>query len=272
MRPTDSAGTGWHGRSLAPSEFAGDDGSADPALAEALAAFDRTERGLDGAASSPEPARLLAGAHQRVTAALGAARLLVPVVALPAGAEPSTPHGERHDRPHGSADAAQMALTTLRGPDGSLAVPAFTSLQALAAWRPDARPVPVSAQRLALAAVAEGATRVVIDPAGPLPYQLERPQLWALGQGQGWVPPEQDEQVRVAVDRVLAAADPQRLVRRTRLLPRPPAGLELALGLPGGLPQPTLQALTSAVADAAGADPVLTQRLDGLSLRLVPLD
>ena len=68
----DSAGVPWHGRSLAPQPFAGDDGEPDPALVAALAG--RTPGGATAA---------------DVVAALARARVLVPVVAAPRPSEPA---------------------------------------------------------------------------------------------------------------------------------------------------------------------------------------
>ena len=61
----------------------------------------------------------------------------------------------------------EMALPVMIGTDGRRALPAFTSVAALAAWDPAARPVPVPAHRAAQGAVQEGCAFLVVDPAGP---------------------------------------------------------------------------------------------------------
>ena len=43
---------------------------------------------------------------------------------------------------------AEMSLPTLIGHDGRAAIPAFTSLEAMARWRPTARPVPAQASQV----------------------------------------------------------------------------------------------------------------------------
>ena len=73
------------------------------------------------------------------------ARVLVPVVALPAAGE------------------AEMAVPALVDADGARALPLFTSYAALRAWRPDARPVPMSGARALAGARAEGYDAVVVD-------------------------------------------------------------------------------------------------------------
>ncbi|MFT4263181.1 MAG: SseB family protein, partial [Nocardioides sp.] len=125
-------------RELASPAFPDDDGAADEALVAALAS-------RDGYA---------------VMAALTGARLLVPVVAV-LGELAIDEHGRAHDK------TADMATVLVTGADGRTALLAFTSLATLHAWRPDARPVPVSARDAARAALQDGADAIVIDLAGP---------------------------------------------------------------------------------------------------------
>ena len=53
--------------------------------------------------------------------------------------------------------SSDMAAVLMQGRDGRTALLAFTSLATLAAWDPEARPVPVPARTAALAAVQEAA-------------------------------------------------------------------------------------------------------------------
>ncbi|WP_283134014.1 SseB family protein [Rhizohabitans arisaemae] len=135
----------------------GDDGGADPAVAAALAAF--------GAGT---------GDAGPVLSALRRSRLLVPVVALLTSAEIG-PDGRKREK------ESEMALPKLVGADGREAVLAFTSADSLARWRPDARPIQVSATQVGHAAAGEGASAVVIDIAGPVPFVVE--DLRALAGG-----------------------------------------------------------------------------------------
>lgn len=133
-----------------------DEGTADPSLARALAAWN----------SDPQPE-----AEAGVQAALVSARLLVPIVPLPpeaAGAEPTGP--------------TEMSRPTLIGRDGRAAVPVFTSVSSMAAWRPDARPVPTLGREV-LAAATEAGQAVVLDVAGPVTYVLEDEVLALLATG-----------------------------------------------------------------------------------------
>ncbi len=141
---------------LPDSGQAGDDGGADQRLAQALASY--------GAGESDEGDVLLA---------LSEARLIVPVTAMPVetvvGAD-----GLTRDK------TVEMALPVMIGTDGRRALPAFTSLAAMAAWDPAARPVPVATQRAALGAVQENCSFLVIDPAGPVTWVADRAQVEML--------------------------------------------------------------------------------------------
>ncbi|WP_435769144.1 SseB family protein [Nocardioides sp. SYSU DS0651] len=135
-------------RRLQGSAYVDDDGSADPALAAALRAYD--------AGSAPYPAAV---------AALAEARLLVPVVAMLGEAGEGAAGAD--GRPLATDKSSDMAAVLLTGADGRLALLAFTDLDALGQWRPDARPVPVPAHLAAATAVQEGADALVVDVAGP---------------------------------------------------------------------------------------------------------
>jgi SseB protein N-terminal domain len=142
--------------------FAGDRGAADPALASALTAY---------AASPGDPAR-----HLGVFLALQTARVLVPVVALLGDAEVDE-DGLARDT------SSDMATVLLTGRDGRQALLAFTGVESLAAWRPDARPVPVTAPDAARSARQEGASALVVDVAGPTTYAVEGALLEGLARG-----------------------------------------------------------------------------------------
>lgn len=149
-------------RRLQGSEYVDDDGSADAALAAVLAGHE------DGRSSYPEVLEVLAGA-----------RLLVPVVAL-LGEVATGADGLARDK------SSDMAAVLLTGADGRLALLAFTDLTALAAWDPQARPVPVAARMAAATAVQEGADALVVDVAGPHRFVLSGDDLHRVASG--WQP------------------------------------------------------------------------------------
>jgi hypothetical protein len=157
-------------------QFRHDHGDADQQVAAALAAYQAGR-----------------GSEQAALAALAAARLLVPVVAVLA--DGSAAEGDKN---------SEMVLPTLIGNDGRPAVLAFTSVDALARWRRNARPVPAEAARVWQAAATDRCA-VVIDVAGPVPLAVEGARLAALAAGQPVPPAHEDPDVRAAVEAAVAA-------------------------------------------------------------------
>lgn len=232
--------------------FPDDDGSADPALAEALAAWDRGE---------PD-------AETRLLTALTTARLLVPVVAVLKEAEtvpgtgPATAGGTlRREK------TSEMALPTLTVPDGRRALPAFTSTATLARWRADARPVPVRLPQVLQAAAQERAGTVVLDLAGPVCYPLTGAALHALAEGRVGLAPAADPAVAEAVRTVLAGVRP---VVAAWLGPADDTDGTLAVTCDPDVPG---EAVVRRVAESLAAHPVLrTRLLRGLDVALLPPD
>lgn len=138
--------------------FAGDDGAADPSLSAALQEYGQSRT------SAP------------VLAALCRARLLVPVVAV-VGEVGTGARGQVRDK------TADVAAVLMQGRDGRHALLAFTSLDTLQAWDAGARPVPVNAADAARAAVAENASALLVDVAGPVRFVVETADLRELAEG-----------------------------------------------------------------------------------------
>jgi hypothetical protein len=157
-------------------QFRDDDGAADPRVTTALAAYQAGQ-----------------GSEHDALTALAAARLLVPVIAVLA--DGSAAEVDKN---------SEMVLPTLIGQDGRPAVLAFTGLDTLARWRPNARPVPAEADRVWRAAAADGCA-VVIDVAGPVPLAVEGTRLAALAAGRPVPAAYQDGDVRAEVEAAVAA-------------------------------------------------------------------
>jgi hypothetical protein len=240
---TDSVGVPWQGRTLSPQPFTGDTGDADPVLAAALAGHAAGER-----------------TAQDVVAALAPARVLVAVVAVEGDSHPVA-GGLRADL------GADMALVTLTGADGAKALPVFTSVAALAAWEPAARPVPVESARAALSAVAEGCDRLLVDVAGPHPFTVPRPAVWALGQGRDWVPSPHDPVVTAAVEQAVRGVPD---VLGVRCEPGTAAELKVVLGVRAGLDRAGLEAVVAAVGAALGREEAVADRVASMELQVLP--
>lgn len=136
--------------------YAGDHGEADPALRATLA---QAYEAQDG--------------YARAVAALCTARLLLPIVA--SGDEGGDgPDPDRH---------AEMAAVLITSAQGQTAVPVFTGLDALQAWKPDARPVPCTLDDVAATVVETDAAAILVDLPGPHPLVIERELVNQLAQG-----------------------------------------------------------------------------------------
>ncbi|MEU8892020.1 SseB family protein [Streptomyces sp. NPDC048442] len=223
--------------------FSDDDGTADPTLAAALAAWGAGPRNEES--------------EQLVLDALPAARLLVPIVAVLGEVETDPETGLKREK------TSDMAVPTLRSGDRK-ALPAFTSLEALALWDPAARPVAVPLHQALQAAAHEQADTVVLDLAGPVPYQLTGPALRALAEGRTSPRPLDDPAVTEAVRR-LVAAEPG--VLRAHLGPGEADGTLALVLAPDAAPADTARRIAHALA----SDEVLRARLvRGLDLALLP--
>ncbi|WP_289018856.1 SseB family protein [uncultured Ornithinimicrobium sp.] len=250
LEGSDSAGVPWQGRTLTGTGFDQDDGTADEGLASLLQAH---RRAGDGGGGPPlDPAELVA--------AVARARLIVPVVAVP---------GEIDDSSGVPVDTrSDMASVTLVAPDGARALPAFTSVAALTEWNADARPVPVTAQRAALAAVQEGCSVIPLDlpsPPGSAAYLLRPSMVWALAMGRTWVPAHEDDQVLRAV--AAAVADQEAVVDH-RCTAGPDGALQVELTLAPGLGQEEIRRLVTGVGERIAADGEARARIDAVAFRL----
>ncbi|MEU8620431.1 SseB family protein [Streptomyces sp. NPDC048623] len=220
--------------------YSDDDGTADPALAAALAAWaeDRT-------------------AHGPVLAALKDARLLVPVVAVLGEVEVDPETGLKREK------TSDMAVPTLNAGDRR-ALPAFTSMHALHRWDPGARPVAVPLHQALAALLHEKADTLLLDVAGPVPYQVTGQALLALAEGRTSTDPLDDPAVRDAV-RAAVAAEPA--VLRAHLGPGTADGTLALVLAEDAAPAEAAQR----VARALAADETLRARLvRGLDLALLP--
>jgi hypothetical protein len=234
----DSAGVPFEGRAFHENPGAGDDGSAPPRLLEALLRFRAHELGA-----------------AEVVAALHGERLLIPLVAV-RGDEGVGAHGQLVDK------TQELSIVTVAGPDGRNVLPAFTSVAALQAWDASARPIPIEAARVAMAAASEGTPLIVIDPASPTEFAVRSPAFEAVATGGAWVPCFEDETV---LEAFLASGAGEEALRAIQLAPGDPdarlAGPELLLQLSvrAGLEKDELDAVLG---------PVIAARVDSIGVTL----
>jgi len=244
----DSAGQPWQGRRFEQNAASSDDGSADPALIAALTAFVAD-----------------AGDEVAVVEAFRGARLLVPLLAH-AGDVGETADGHLVDK------TQELSITTVSAPDGRAVLPAFTSVQTLAAWNPKARPVPAVGPRIALAAASEQTELIVIDPTSPSEFVLRRPAVTALATGSAWQPPWSDAELQTAFRASIAD---ETSVVEVALAPGDPsarlAGPELEVGLVllPGLDADAVRALVQRLSGTWAGSALIAERVDSMTLRLL---
>jgi hypothetical protein len=265
---TDSAGQPWAGRSLSGDDakihnFDADDGTADAGYLAALSSL--------AAGTGDEAA---------VVAALATARVFVPILAQLAeeGEAAAGPNGD----PLHSDKQADMALVTLKAPDGRTAMPVFTSAASLTAWHPEARPVAVYAARAALSAVAEGAELLVLDPGSEVTFVVRRPAVWALAQQQPWTPSYADPDLAGALGEGAVGFPAVRRVEihpgggvasataDGRRLPGGGAGPELrvVLYLEDGLDAAGVQSIVAGLNNAWARNEIFAERVDSIEVKL----
>jgi len=243
----DSAGVPWDGRGFEPNAFAGDDGKADQKLIDAII---RLQAG--------------AGTQVQVIDAFRKARVLIPLLAN-LGEAGEGAHGQTVDK------SADLSIVTVETPDQQNALPVFSSVAAMNAWNPVARPVPHSATKAALAAAAEGNTRIVLDPGSPTEFVIRRPAIEAIAKEIPWTPSYDDPEVSAAFDQALAGnpelagwsiagGDPVSVLAS--------AEVEITLSIARTLTQEEFDELMQKIAKSLSESEVIAERVDSLRVKL----
>lgn len=252
----DSAGQPWEGREFEENPFANDDGTTPAQLKEALDAFHSLA--LD---SEERPGR-----HMNVVDAIRVSRFLVPLLAE-AGDVGVNSAGLVVDK------TQELAIVTVAGPAGQKVLPVFTSVEAMQKWKPEARPVPVEARRAALAAAADGAQWIVIDPQSPTEIVLRRPVVEAIAKGTPWVPNYIDPMLQQVFDESISN---EPFVKAIRLTAGDPAArgfdeeLVVQIVLPPSLEQAEVERVIRSLSAKWAEQEIFSQRVDSMRLQLVP--
>ena len=248
MSHADSAGIPWKGRHFERNASEADDGSPPAALLASLAAFRAGNLG-----------------EAVVVEEIINSRFLIPLLAELADTG-VTAGGLTVDK------SQELSIVTVLAPDGRSALPVFTSVAAMAAWNERARPVPASAERIALAAASEGTDLVIIDPTSVTEFALRRPALWAIAQSLPWTPCYRDNEV---LDALTAAARTEHAIRAVAIAAGDPqsrlVGPELVvrLTIAAGLTQTELDLLLSRIRERWAISEIIAERVDSLTVQLV---
>jgi hypothetical protein len=122
--------------------------------------------------------------------ALRGGRVIVAVVAI--ADEVGEVSGLRSDK------SSDMSVVSMVAADGRRGLLAFTGIDALRAWDPLARPVPVLGRDAAQAAISDNCEALVLDVAGPRPQVVPEVDLVAVAGLDRW------EHARTVTTRILA--------------------------------------------------------------------
>jgi len=241
---TDSAGVPWEGRSFQPNPHAGDSGETPPEVSEALGAW-----------------RSGSGTYSGLIAAFAANRFLIPLVAH-AGDDFDSNNPVMEDK------VQELSVVTVAGPNGEKVIPVFTAAAAMKTWNAEARPIPIDAQRVALAAASEHTDRIVVNP-GTDSIVLRRPVVWAMAQGGDYLAPWESTEFRANTLALLADVEYLHDVTLSAGDPRSTGDgpdVTLSLTVHSGLEPAAIRALIDEVHARVSASELFMSRVDALTL------
>lgn len=242
----DSAGTPWAGRHFEQNSFAKDDGSAAPALIEAIR---RVRLGSVG------PDEVINQLHDT--------RVLIPLVTR-LGESGTTESGRVVDK------SQELSVVSVMAPDGRAALPIFSSAATLVEWNPEARPVPAEGARVALAAAGEQTPLLILDPGSDTEFIVRSEALEYIAMGKHWTPPWMDQRV---ISAFLEPTNEFVEIRATSLSNGDPTGtmqaaeLLVEVSLIPGLDAAEVKVVSDELQRRWAADPVIASRVDSVRLR-----
>ena len=192
-------------------------------------------------------------------------RLLVPLIANLGDAGEGA-HGQTVDK------SADLSIVSVASPDGQVALPVFSSVQTMSVWDPKARPVPIEAARVALAAASEGNGRIILDPGSETQFVLRKTAFRALAEGTAWIHPSRNPAVKAAFAAVIDAesqiqnfavqdGDPKANLNGPDVL--------VFLKLASGISTADLDQLLQRLAEGWAASELIAREVDSVGLKLV---
>lgn len=246
----DSAGVPWAGRHFEANSFQGDTGQAPAQLLEAMHRF-----------------RLGSVSYADVINLLHDSRFLIPLI-VHKGDTGVAPNGKIVDK------TQELSMVTVAAADGRSALPIFTSTEALAAWNPQARPVPAEGARVALAAAGEDTPLIVIDPGTDGAFVVRQTAMESIATGKEWVAPWESQRVARAISQPasqfveirsieLESGDPTATLAGPELL--------VSIALIPGLDAVALREISQELSAAWQQDPVVCLNVDSVKLKFVEI-
>ncbi len=242
----DSSGVPWEGRTFQPNPHAEDTGATPADVATGLSEWSTG-----------------AGSFTDLVATFATARFLIPLVAH-AGEDFDAHNPVMEDK------VQELSVVTVSGPSGENVIPVFTSTAAMKSWNPESRPIPIEAQRVALAAASEHTERLVINP-GTDSIVLRRPVVWAIAQAKPYIAPWESADFIAETTTLLNGIDNLIDVGVGAGDPRASGDgpdVTLFLGLVDGLNAAQVDALTTTVQARVAENQLFASTVDALALTL----
>lgn len=237
-------------RILSPNPFAGDDGSIQPEVEVAFRA----------------------PAHERTEAIVSTLdRVIMPVLphAHPGKIESESgiTVASHTPAPKDPLECPDEDLVRVPFPGGRESFPAFSSAQALAAWNPQARPVPVKIESLAVAALRRGSGLITLDPDQDSQTWLGRSAVISLAAGGTWLAPWKDEKIR---EKILEDASGSDGLVDVTIEPGDGGAAIINLHIDPGSDRDAVMNIAHTVIAILGANEYVKARLDVAEVRPVP--
>ena len=245
----DSAGISFSGREFRPHPFDGDDGSAPPALAQALSLWRESRSGE---------------AMNALIEALRASRVLVPLLA-DAGDIGLTPEGKKVEK------TQELSIVTVEGPDGLPVALMFSDVSALTTWRSDARPVPVEATKVAAWVLDDQMARAVLNAGSESECVIRRGGIVSLLSGEPYTLPVDDPAVEREIGLAFGGQREVSFVLHSgwELMGGNGPDLIVEVTLPSGLSAEQLRERQGQWATTWAQSPILNRLVDGIRLKIV---
>ncbi len=263
-RTTDTAGQPWKGRNLGEGsshkhQFAQDSGQTEPQVEQELGRFIRGQ-----------------AAEEDLVRVLGQSRVFAPILA-------AVSHSVITEQGLVADKESEMALVSIKAPDGRKALPVFTCVAALTSWHEQARPVAAQLRRAALAAVEDENQLIVVNPGQDFTFVVRRPAVWAIAQGKKWLPSYKDPLILEALNRFarqvepikkveIAAGDGVASATRSGMKVKgggPGPELKIMLKLLPGLTREQLQEALAAFQELLAGSTLVAERVDSVQLALL---
>lgn len=272
----DSANIPWAGRSFEGHDttFANDTGETPAEYAAAVAKVRSCAASIRDEAAllqhgAEELLHKLAEAHADCLKAIGGIRLLVPLT-TDAGDFGITETGATVEK------TQELSIVSVQARDGRKVMPVFSNVEHMKAWNPQARPIPIPAPQIVVAAREEGNELIIIDPKNEeTEFGIRSTEFMAVALGSARVPAWARKDLAQYFGEII---EKEKHVLTWEILPADPqarletAEIDLLLTFSANLDRFELDGAINRIHIACSSHPELMQEVDSLRLRIVSVE